>query len=205
MALFSCGGGSKSDSREEAKKDDDKPKNGIEALAEMGEKMKEGANAEKKVMEERKKKGDTLAMHYTELEKYLPESVDGYKKGEPTGATVNYMSASYSNAEVTFTKGNERVRVTILDYNQTYALYSMATMAWAMGMSIDSPDEKAGGIKLDNTNGGWETFHKKSHDAEVVLGVGYRFLVTVNASGQDNTDLVKSIAKSMNLSKLASL
>jgi hypothetical protein len=76
---------------------------------------------------------------------------------------------------------------------------------WAMVMSVDSPDEKASGIKLDNSTGGWQVYKKKTKNATVTLGVGYRFWVQVDANNQDDADKVLSIAKSIDLAKLASL
>jgi hypothetical protein len=70
---------------------------------------------------------------------------------------------------------------------------------------MDSPDEKANGLKLDNDIVGWEDFHKKTKEVDVTLGIGYRFYLTVHADNQESTEFAKSVAKSMDLSKLASM
>lgn len=200
FGLMSCGGG---------KKDDSTNVNNVGAVvaaATAENAVKSGMDDANAKMKARRAKGDTLAMPYTDLEKYLPQSLDGYTAETPTGASVNAMNMSYSTAMVHFKKDNgDWVKVTIVDYNQAASLYSTATAMWAMGMSIDSPEEKASGIKVDNTNGGWQDYKKKSKNAIVTLGVGYRFWVQVDASNQDDADKVLSIAKSIDLAKLASL
>lgn len=200
--LVSCAGESSQEKAEEKEKKELK-NNPFAALAEMGKQMKEGAEASQAKIQERKSRGDTLAINYKELQKYLPSSIEGYKAGSPGGGTLNMTGLSYSSAEIEFTKDNgENVRITLLDYNAAYNLYSMATSAWAMGMSIETDEEKANGMKLSDDITGWETLDKKGKKASVVLGIGYRFLLTVEASSQNNTDFVKSVASSMKLDDL---
>ncbi|MEW6469233.1 MAG: hypothetical protein AB1458_09925 [Bacteroidota bacterium] len=199
LPLASCGGSS-------APKEEEKPDNPLEALQKVGEEMKGGTDEAQQKMEERRKKGDTLVMKYEELMKFLPSEVSGYKRGEPDGASVNAMGSSFSNAEVRFEKENgDYVKVVIVDYNQAYSLYSSAAMAWTMGFSVDSPEEKANSVKLDNNIAGWEVYKKKSKDANITLGAGYRFWINVEANNQADTEFVKSVAKSIDLGKLASM
>lgn len=162
------------------------------------------AEAEKK-MQERRAKGDTLAMNYKDLQKYLP-AIDGYTKGEPGGGMVNMPGMSFSNAEAQYTDADgHTVRIEIIDYNQAYAGYTAATAMWAMGISVENDDEKAGGVKLDDNVAGWEVFKKKDGRATVTLGVGYRFWVNVEADNQKDTEWVKSVAKMVDLDKLAAM
>ena len=98
LSLISCGGTTE-------KKEEEKPDNPLEALSKLGEEMKGGADDAKKKMEERRKKGDTLAMKYEDLMKYLPDEVSGYTKGEPTGTSISAMGQSYSTAEVKYNNG----------------------------------------------------------------------------------------------------
>lgn len=202
LALVSCGGSTDKATEEE----DVKPAtNALDALVQAGEAMEKAATEGDEKMKARRAKGDTLAMPYAELQKFLPK-IDGYTiEGDPNGATVNMGELSYSNAEATYKKGENWVKISIIDYNQAYAMYSAATAMWAMGMSVDTPDEKAGGIKFGDDVGGWEVFQKKNKSAAVTLGVGSRFWVNIEADGQENTDFVKSVAKSIDLGKLSAL
>ena len=198
LSLISCGGTTE-------KKEEEKPDNPLEALAKMGEEMKGGTDDAKKKMDERRKKGDTLAMKYEDLMKYLPSEISGYTKGEPTGTSISMMGQSYSTAEVKFKNDKDWVKVQLIDYNQAYGLYSSAAMMWSMGFSVDSPEEKAGSVKLENNVAGWEVFKKKRKNAELTLGAGYRFWIHVEANNQESTDFVKSVAKSVDLTALAGM
>jgi hypothetical protein len=198
LSLASCGG--------KPKDEEVPPTNPIQALANAEKNMAAGTNAADAKIQARRAKGDTLAMPYADLEKYLPENVDGYKKGEPTGESMNMTGMSWSTAEVDFTNDkNETIKVTLVDYNQAASMYTSMAAVWGSGFSMDSPEEKANGIKLDNDIAGWEDYHKKSKDVDVTLGIGYRFYLTVHADNQENTEFAKSVAKSMDLAKLSSL
>jgi len=181
--------------------------NPLEALSNMEKNVVSGNDAAQAKMKARKAKGDTLAMPYADLEKYLPASVDGYKIDEqPTGTSMNMTGMSYSSAEENFKNDKgDHVKITLIDYNAAYGMYSGVTAMWASGLSIDSPDEKAGGVKFDGDVAGWEDYHKKTKEADVTLGIGYRFYLTIEADNQDNTDFAKSVAKSIDMSKLSSL
>ncbi len=198
MFFVACGG------KADEVKEEEKANNPLEALENYAEESQQAQGDAEKKIAERKAKGDTLAMPYEDLMKYLPEDIDGYKKGEPDGASINMPGSSYStaNADYTNDKG-ERVKVTIVDYNQAYAMYSGLTAMWAF--SVDTPEEKSQGVKIDDKVAGWEQFKKKSGDAVITLGVGYRFWVQVEADNQKDTEWVKSVAKSIDLDKLASM
>ena len=204
-ALIACGGSK----TEENKKDN---KDSVKTVSENDKKensssdSKSTAGSYEEKMKQRRAKGDTLAMPYAELQKYLPSSIDGYKAGKPSGASINMMQMSYSTADIRFKKDNgDWVKVTIIDYNQAYGLYSSATAMWAMGMSMDTPEETASGVKLDNTVGGWQLYKKKSKNATLTVGVGNRFWLNVEANNQADAEFVKAIASKMDLSTLAAL
>lgn len=192
MSWYSCGG----DSNENI----DVEENPMAALAKMGEQMQEQA----KNMEQGTREGGP-ALHYEELIKFLPETINGYTKEEPSGSTVEIQGASYSTAEVRFTKGDQYVRVSLIDYNATLSMYSMATAMWSTGIKVDNSDELAQTIKLNDKIAGWESFQKKSKDASIILGVNNRFFLTIEANSQSNTEFLKEVAKSMKLDDLSSL
>ena len=191
--IIACGG------NKQEEENIDIEKNPLGALMKMGENMEKQAKKMEEQMEHRK---DAKAMHYEELMKFLPESIDGYEKEDPKGESVDMNGISFSSAEVRFKKGNDDIKVTILDYNAAMSMYTMATAMWASGFKVDSSEELAQSVTIDDNVHGWETFKKKSHDASLVLGVNDRFLVTIEGDNQENLDLLKSVAKSMNLGSL---
>lgn len=198
IVLIACGG-------EEKSQDDniDVEKNPLGAAMKMAQNMQEKAEKMQKNMEERK---DAKAMHYEELMNFLPTKIDGYTAEEPDGGTVEMQGTSYSNADITFkNEAGDRVKISLLDYNAALSMYSMATAMWSSGLKIDTKDELAQSFNINDQISGWETFKKKTGKASVVLGINDRFMLTVEADKQENCDNVKSIAKSMDLDKLASL
>jgi len=199
ITLFACGG------KEESQDDNiDVEKNPLGAAMKMAKNMQEQAEKMQENAEERK---DAKAVHYEELINYLPTSISGYTaEAEPDGGTIEMQGASYSSANVSFKNDKgERIKVTLLDYNAAMAMYGMATAMWASGFKIDTKDELAQSYNINDKIAGWETFKKKSGNASVILGISNRFLLTVEADNQKNCDNVKSIAKSIDIDKLASL
>ena len=200
MLFTACGG------NDEPKEEDniDVEKNPLGALMKMGEKMKENA---KKMETNMKDKKDAKAIHYEELIKYLPESINDYTRiDDPKGASMDMSGMSYSSAEVRFENDNgDRINIALLDYNAAYSMYSMATAMWASGFKIDTSDEFGQSINFGKNINGWESYKKKQNDASVVLGIGDRFLLTIEGNNQENCDFLKDIAKSIELDELASL
>jgi hypothetical protein len=175
---------------------------------EAAKKMEQANNEGTKRFEQRRAKGDTLAMHFNELMKYLPQNVDGYKAEEPSGSTTNSMGFSLSQVERRFNKeGNDSyIHITIMDYNAGYAFYAGLTY-WA---AMDIQQETTEGFQKTFKPGidysvGFEEYTKSSKTAKVTYSLGYRFLLTMEANNQSNTDMLKSIAQKMDLKKLASL
>jgi hypothetical protein len=165
----------------------------------------ENVETGQKKAEERRAKGDTLALAYGELQKYLPASVEGYEKdGDPEGQTLNMAGASYSMAAQRYKKGDETLKITITDYNGAYALFGMATAVMATGYSMENADEKVGPVDL-GVGKGYEDIKKKDKTVSVMVGLSDRFFVQAEATNQENSDLVKEAIKRMELQKLASL
>ncbi|HTL82731.1 MAG TPA: hypothetical protein VL651_13550 [Bacteroidia bacterium] len=202
-ALVACScGGEKSD----AASDSTANNTNSNAQASASNSTPAPVDAGAKKLAERRAKGDTLAMPWSELIKYLPTKLDGYEvEEEPTGTTTNMPGMSLTNAEAIFKKGNDVVKISLIDYNAAYGMYQAATMVWASGMSVDSPDESASGVKLDNDIVGWQDYHKKTREVSLTLGVGYRFWLQIDSDNQDGPEWTTNLAKSMDLAKLASL
>ena len=84
-------------------------------------------------------------------------------------------------------------------------MYSVATAMWASGFKIDTSEELGQSINLGENINGWESLRKKQKDASVVLGLGDRFLLTIEGNNQKDCEFLKEVARSMDLSKLASI
>jgi hypothetical protein len=202
IIFTSCAG---NDEPKEIKEDNiDVKKNPLGAMIKMSKNMQESAEKMQKNMENKK---DAKAIHYEELLKYLPETIDGYHiNGEPKGSSMDMQGASYSSAEIEFKNENgNRIDIVLIDYNAAYSMYSMATAMWSSGFKIDTSEEIAQSLNFEDNINGWESFKKKSKHASIILGLGDRFLLTIEGDNQKDTEALKNIAKSMKIKELASL
>jgi outer membrane murein-binding lipoprotein Lpp len=203
--LFSgCGGNKKSDTDTISKNDN--VFTALDKLKNNSEKMQADMDESTKVQEERKKRGDTLAMNYKDLQKFLPESIDGYEKdGEPGGESVNMGGMSFSNAKQRFKKGEDDITVTITDYNQNYGAYQ-GLFALAGMYSVESDDQKTMKFSTGIARTiGIEDYKKKSKDATITIGAGYRFWIEARGNNQADAGFLKKVVAGMKLKELAEM
>lgn len=198
IGLSSCGADEKVSQMQQAY-------DNAKSLVEAGEDIDKLQKQMEARQAERRKRGDTLAMPYQELQKYLPAAISGYSAAAPEGQTMSVPGASYSSAQCRYTNGTgDAVSVTIMDYNAAasmlgaYAMYAKAGFAVEDNHSTTKSFDP--GIEY---SGGWEQYMKDEKKAEVHYILADRFLVSISAANQSDTKLVKDIASSMALKELA--
>jgi hypothetical protein len=183
--------------------------NAVKNLAENAENIQESMEDANDRMEERKKRGDTIAIHYEQLAEYLPESFDGYEKeGEMDGGTTKTPGlGSYSNVGQRYLNADgDKVEINIMDYNTAYAIYTTTMAAYASGFEIDNTNEQIKGFEYSDDVKGWTMLQKKDHVAEAYAGVSDRFHITVHADNQESIDFVMDVAtKEIPIDRLAKL
>ena len=174
-----------------------------QAVKEMGKNL----DAAQERQKQRRERGDTLAIGYKELQKYLPASPAGYApSGTPEGENMNMPQAHFSSASQQYLLGDKTLKVALVDYNAAAPLFMASTAMMNSGLSMEDDSQLLRGVDLGLPNTkGIETLDKKDHKATVVLGVADRFLVTVEASGQDDIKMVEDVAKNLNLKEMAKL
>ena len=142
-------------------------------------------------------------IHYKDLEKFLPIAIEEYNMEDPEGTTLNMAGFSVSSATAEYTSANgDYIRVSILDYNAAPSVYKTETAMWGKGITIDSDDEYAKSFSLNNKLSGWESFEKINNKANVVVGVGNRLLITIEANNQSDAEKSKDILALMNLKSM---
>ncbi|MGA2296164.1 MAG: hypothetical protein ABSG15_01270 [FCB group bacterium] len=184
----------------------------MDVLKKAPEAVQNMANDTKAAEQKRKdrvKSGDTLAMPYQELQKYLPESIGGYTAQEPKGSTTNMTGFSVTEVSRRFVKpganGSENfVDVEMTDYNQAEQMYAGLTAIWALGISVESNEKSEKSYKPDYPNSlGFESYDKIHKNATLNIGLGWRFFVKIEANNQSSCDFIKGIANSMKLKDLS--
>lgn len=153
---------------------------------------------------ERRAKGDTLAIHYKELQKFLPAEIKGFtREGEMEGGSINMEDVSYSTASQRYSKGDAELTISLMDYNNAVDMYEGLAGAWATGMSYEDDNQKTNGVSLvDNKVKGVEVFAKKDQRCELMAGISSRFYLQIVVRNTDNPGLCKEIAEGLNLKAL---
>ncbi len=202
IGFISCGGGENSEV-EELKQFAETMKD----LPEKAEELEKRVDRSEEIIMARKERGDTLAMNYKDLQKYLPTEIPGYTAGKPGGETTNMMMFSLSEAKVQFqtADGESVMNVKVIDFNQ-HAAGLMAMAFWMNGYSRedDSGFERTFDTGIDDVFA-FEKFNNKNGRVEVTYSVAYRFIVEVTATFQKNTDLARKVLAGMNIKELAKL
>jgi hypothetical protein len=178
---------------------------------EIVDNMEKSAQESEKRLQERRAKGDTLSIKFTELMKFLPESLDGYTAEKPEGQTTNTMGFSFSNAKHSFTKenadgGTDRVTMELFDYNQGYEFFAGLTMWTSMGMSFENTD---GWQKTFDTGiadvFAMEDYKYDGKRTSLTYAIGYRFYLAINVENVERTDFAKNLAKKVDMKTLAKM
>ena len=190
-------------------KDKTKPPAKIESISDVKDlaqnaqnNMKESTNR----WQERKAKGDTLALPYKDLEAYLPE-ISGYSRDG--GAKGSQMSGfgigGWSEAEQAYVNGDKKVSIKIFDYNSSQQAFMGMTAMFSMGFSSEDDTKKQSPADLGVKGvAAYETIYKTVKKSEMVLVAGDRFIINIESNGQGDEDFIKSVAKSISLTELAS-
>lgn len=175
---------------------------GLGALVNSANAVTESAKEAEKFMADRRAKGDTIAMNYKDLEGFLPSAPSGYTAdGGAKGESMNMGVFSMTTAEQRFMAGTDpdvaRIHVTIADYSGSTAGYGVMTPFMAMNMSSEDDHHRAGSVPIGlPTTFGMAEYNKDNKDARITVGTRYRYMITVEASGQkgDESKLVADIA-----------
>lgn len=167
----------------------------VKAAQKMGEEVKKSQGR----WEERKAKGDTAALPYKELETYLPD-VSGYTKdGGPQGSQMSMGGfGNFSETSQRYENGDKKIRIKIVDWNNSQTGLMGATAAYRMGFSFEDDNKKQGPVDLGVTDvAAYETIYKKRNDLQLAVVAGDRFIIEIDADNSSDIDELKSIAKNI--------
>lgn len=179
--------------------------NNLKNIAESAGDVQKNVDAAQKKQQERRAKGDTLALSYEELGKLLVD-VSGTTAEEPTGESVGSVMGSWSMARRTYTKGSQSFEVVITDYNASSVAFAGATAIFAINMSSDNPEKKSATFRTDDpTVNGFAEYYKKENRATILWGIGSRFILNLTAKGVSSAEEAKDFAKNFNLKKLSAM
>ena len=205
--LLATACGDKADKEPEEPKEVSNAMEAIGALATAGSKMEQAANDAAKFQTDRRARGDTISMSYTELQKYLPDAPSGYTKAEePGGSSQSIGTFSMSEAEQKYVgqpdaAGNTpTIEVKLVDFGGTEGAYGMFAMPMMMNIKQEDARHRMGTIALGPEHT-WasEEFNKVNKDAKVTAITRYRYMITVEAENQteDQSDMVRKFTEQL--------
>jgi hypothetical protein len=200
VALGSAGCGEGADEAMEALSN-------MKTIVESVEDMKDDIDLLEQRRKERVESGDTLALTPDDLKVFLPDAIDGFESGELEYQTMDMQGMSWTEVERDYTmEGGKSVKVKLVDYNNSAMGWMGASAMFRLKFRTDNNREMSGTFETDNEFiNGFEKFQKKQGRVNVTYGLGGRFLLTIQASDQESTDWVKSLAASMKLDDLAAM
>ncbi|MBX9851509.1 MAG: hypothetical protein K2X86_07090 [Cytophagaceae bacterium] len=147
--------------------------------------------AGEQAIEEKKVKGDTTALSLTELKKFLPTTISGFKPvGELITKEEKETGNSWTSVEQLYVNGNKRLKINIVDYNAAYGLYAGAKAVF--DTRVDNIEEKSAPVALrGNTIQGWESINYLSSEATLIAASKDRFIITLMLTNQEDSDQLK--------------
>ena len=117
----------------------------IDAVQALGKGVENAQNR----WEERRKKGDTIALQYKELETFLPDFSGYTKEGGPKGNQSNIPGmGGFSQTEQSYVNGDKRIKVSITDYNASQMAFTTATALYSLNISSEDDDKRQGSVDL---------------------------------------------------------
>jgi hypothetical protein len=139
---------------------------------------------------------------FKELQAVFP-SIDGWDMGKPTGERMS-MPVKFSQAKVTYTKGDARVNAEVTDS----ALNQMLLAPFAMFLTSGYEKETEEGYERSTKVGGfpgWERWNSERKEGEVTALVNKRFLVKFDGDNIESLAVLHQMATAADLAKLAAI
>lgn len=143
-------------------------------------------------------------IHFEDLRKHLPKTLEGYERIRDEGSTGKYGDVAISEAERVFSGAEgEEISVRIVD----------TTMVDDLGRAIRAAARDAAGRDADHPSApivasdtvGFVRFDQDDQRAEANMLVADRFVVAVTSRGVDGTREVRRVAGTVDITGLALL
>jgi hypothetical protein len=200
IGFTSCGGGSKEPENTSTPAEQETTSTAEKNGTASGE-------PKNKRWEDRRAKGDTLAMPYKDLQAYLPD-VPGYTKaGGPKGSQANVPGmGSWSETSQEYVNGEKRLSIKIMDYNAAFQTFQGLTMVYGMGFSSEDDTKKQAQADLGIKDVfAYQTTYKTEPRSELAIVMADRFFIQLESDGETGEAFLRDVAKNIQLGKLASL
>src|SRR4051812_35994303 len=149
--------------------------------------------------EERKAKGDTMALPYKDLQVYFPDVAGYARDGAPKGSDVNSPGmGSWSESSEEYVNGDKRVSLKITDYNGAWQTFQGMTAIYGMGFKTEDDTKKYEHADLGMKHiYAYQVTYKTEKKSELVVIVNDRFMINLDSEGENDGRFLRDIAKHM--------
>lgn len=124
-----------------------------------------------------------------DLLKLIPEQVENFKPtGEPRARMIKIGTLSYSMAERNFTRGKQKIKILLFDYNNALIMYSQAmrNMKQAEG---ESPMYHLASLSENENFLYSENIEAEKNICQLFLGVNDRFFLSISCENTESSVL----------------
>lgn len=139
---------------------------------------------------------------FESLQALMPE-VAGWDKGEATGMSLS-VPFKGAQASMTLKKGDDEISIEIVDTVFNQMMYAPLALYLSAGFSTSDENGYKKGLTISGQPS-FEEWDKNAKTGSVTMIVGKRFIVHVQTTAVDNTELAKSVANRIDTAKLAAL
>jgi hypothetical protein len=130
-------------------------------------------------------------------------TLDGWEKSKPTGEKMS-SPFKYSNAEVTYTKGDANIELKLADSGFNQLLFA----PFAMLMQAGYEKETQSGYEKSTKIGDQPAYEKWNSDdkaGEITTVVNKRFLMTAEGRHLDDIKTLRDVVTHIDIAKLAAM
>ncbi|MGE5244885.1 MAG: hypothetical protein ACM3SQ_11715 [Betaproteobacteria bacterium] len=190
----------------------DQMEKSADSMQKGADSMQKGANSMAKGLEDMAKGLGALTgnpdqkpvdpVSFRDLETVMPD-LPGWERGKPTGERMT-SPVSYSQATVTYTKGNARIEHKVMDSALNQLLVAPFTMFLTAGYEKETDEGYEKSVKVGEYPG-WEKWNSSDKDGELNAVVNGRFIVQIQGHGIDDPKVLHDLMEKTDLKKLASL
>lgn len=166
---------------------------GFEAMAKGLGAMVSGAAGDMKTVE---------PVSFRDLMALFP-TLDGWGKGKPTGEKMS-SPFKYSNAEVTYTKGDSNIELKLADSGFNQLLFAPFTFLMQAGYEKETQSGYEKSTKIGDQPA-YEKWNSDDKSAEITAVINKRFLMSLEGRHLDDMKTLREVATHVDVAKLAAM
>lgn len=206
--VAACGQSQEEKAAEELQKSAEQMQKGAEQMQGSAENMAKGFEAMAKGLAGAAGAADgdlkpVDPVSFRDLQTAMPAEVSGWQRENPTGERMTAPFA-FSQASVTFKKGEAEIEQKIMDSGFNQLLFAPFAMFMASGYEKETQDGFERSVTI-NGNPGWERWDKGTKNGELNVVVNKRFLIELEGHQIDDVKDLRAVLDKTDLAKLASL